>query len=590
MGTCPSPSTEVASHGLQPPWGVTPQGTISSGRQAGLLQAACQPCCLMPMGIGLASPWSSGPGPDGQAWGRSQRVAGSWVGGRPVRRGLLQGLGPPAGRGWSGRLCSWSALLPQLPGLNLSLTGFSFLTCRWPNSTVLEQSSPWVMGMLLQNPSWPQADRHARARRHLGSSAGSPRGWGGDWCPPPGPLHTVPAHGQAWEQEPPPEGASREAGSSNRCPRCCPESTAASEIHGRKSGTHQGLTPRPRVWPQDPAHRQQRPRRHCSRDLWRLKAELSPRRKSVRPASHTFPPPRGLSSERAQPAAANTHALALCGTGLTGPGRLRQSSASRVARTHALPFCGAGLGGPGHHGSRSQQLRQLLVSVFTCPGKCSLVKMIVITGSCTEHASPETLMCSHTEGITDPSPSPMGLWGMMSSTSHKRCRQVYPAARELPEAPTFCFTAGKQSRKLCRSGRDPGHHWGAQIRAGGGGQQEMAPGRRKAIKLSEKWRVCSESTGDTWPGYKWCTQWHCFFLLRSVFTICRYKQASSKHIQNKAFPTRDPRLQPQDGPLPNRAPHMAPTVTCPSSVGTWAQWSGVHTGLSHVHSPRTQTK
>lgn len=81
-----------------------------------------------------------------------------------------------------------------------------------------------------------------------------------------------------------------------------------------------------------------------------------------------------------------------------------------------------------------------------------------------------------------------------------------------------------------------------------------------------------------------------FFLLRSVFTICRYKQASSKHIQNKAFPTRDPQLQPQDAPLPNRAPHVAPAVTCPSSVGMQAQWGGVHTRLSHVHSPRTQTK
>lgn len=87
--------------------------------------------------------------------GTRQKPAGCrQLGGREAgEEGLLQGLGPPTGRGWSGRLCSWSALLPQLPGLNLSLTGFSFLTCRWPNSTVLEQSSPWVMGMLFQNPS-----------------------------------------------------------------------------------------------------------------------------------------------------------------------------------------------------------------------------------------------------------------------------------------------------------------------------------------------------------------------------------------------------------------------------------------------------
>lgn len=142
IGGMPWPPASLGSHrsGLRQRWqaGWPPPGSVlpeAHGDQ------------------GSASTRSSGSGPDGQAGGRSQRVPGSWLGGRPVRRGLLQGLGPPAGRGWSGRLYSWWALLPQLPGLNLPLTGFSFLTCRWPNSTVLEHSSPWVMGTLLQNPS-----------------------------------------------------------------------------------------------------------------------------------------------------------------------------------------------------------------------------------------------------------------------------------------------------------------------------------------------------------------------------------------------------------------------------------------------------
>lgn len=118
--------------------------------------------------------------------------------------------------------------------------------------------------------------------------------------------------------------------------------------------------------------------------------------------------------------------------------------------------------------------------VFTRPGKCSLVKMIVITASCTEHASPETRMCSHGQRTADPGPSLMGLWGMVSSVTHRQCHQGYRAARELPEAPTFCFKAGKQQGAVW-GGCGPGQHSGAQRQARGGGDST----RKKAGHRAE---------------------------------------------------------------------------------------------------------
>lgn len=138
--------------------------------------------------------------------------------------------GAPLGLGASRRAgLVRPTLLPQLPSLNLPLTGFCFLTRCWPNSTVLEQSTPWVTGTLLPKP---QLTTGGQACESLGSQPGAPGDEEAGTCLQ-GPCTQCPPSGRP-EQEPPPEGTSREAGGSDRCPWCCPEPTGAREIQGRK--------------------------------------------------------------------------------------------------------------------------------------------------------------------------------------------------------------------------------------------------------------------------------------------------------------------------------------------------------------------
>lgn len=96
-----------------------------------------------------------------------------WGGREAGEEGAPPGLGASRGAGLSGRL------LPQLPSLNLPLTGFCFLTHGWPNSTVLEQSTPWVTGTLLPKL---QLTTGGQACESLGSQLGAPGDEGAGTC------------------------------------------------------------------------------------------------------------------------------------------------------------------------------------------------------------------------------------------------------------------------------------------------------------------------------------------------------------------------------------------------------------------------